>query len=405
MNPVNNNNQNSGLYGFSRETINNFSNACKVGVTVSLTVVDSLVVNVFKNIFDYFIHINVKDLELDLEDKIIEDKIIEDIGKVKIQEKPQKKGPPKKKAPRIEEVKKYPGLLTTEEKREKFHLKFNEEKTNLDIGLQNFKVSIRAQDIFESGATVIVNAANTDLGGGGGIDGLIHKKGGASYAHKHKRLSEEYESNYPNGYAVMIQSGELAKKLIKRVIVVAGPFLSSRSPVTDDKRDQLYSCFFNSLALAHLERVKINKTKRMEKITSIAFPAISCGIYHFPYEEAAPIFLRALSDFAEKYPDTALKTISLHVLPKEKELLNHYFAAATPDDLMINNDKKLDEKDNVISVPSKKHKKQKLLDKITSIFQREAPIQFFKKFYGLKTSFEQFLMASLSSVANIFFKK
>ncbi|MDR3624744.1 MAG: macro domain-containing protein [Chlamydiales bacterium] len=179
-----------------------------------------------------------------------------------------------------------------------------------------FSISIRGQDLFASGAEVIVNAANTHLGGGGGIDGLIHKKGAAEYSTEHRKLQTTYKASYIRGHAAIIDSGELKAKGIHKVIVVAGP----EGPQTDnEKENALYSCYYNSCVLAHQEGIK-----------SIAFPSISTGIFRYPQDKAAQISLRALHDFIHDYPDTSLKTISIHFLddPKLKENLNPYKEAA-----------------------------------------------------------------------------
>ena len=168
-----------------------------------------------------------------------------------------------------------------------------------------FNISIRKQNIFASNAEVVVNAANTYLGGGGGIDGLIHEKGGAKYQEAHRQLKDRFEGKYSEGSAVMITSGDLlTANKIQSVIVVAGPTYSSSN--TD--ADQLYSCYYNSLVLAHLQQKK-----------SIAFPSISTGIFGYPKDRAARISLRAIEDFVKRYLETTLKTISIHFLPKDPD--------------------------------------------------------------------------------------
>ncbi len=165
---------------------------------------------------------------------------------------------------------------------------------------RRFNVTIRQQDIFSSNAQVIVNAANTQLRGGGGIDGAIHKKGGHKYKAAHRELQVQYKSKYVSGYASLIKSGSLkADYNIDNVIVVAGP----KGETSPEKEDQLYSCYYNSLVLAD------NHNK-----TSIAFPSISTGIFGFPKDRAACIFLKAIYDFINKHPNTKLKKISVHFL-------------------------------------------------------------------------------------------
>ena len=164
-------------------------------------------------------------------------------------------------------------------------------------------LTIRRQDIFTSKAQVIVNAANTHLGGGGGIDGAIHQQGGAEYAKAHRELQTVYKAHYIEGHAAMIGSGSLKEKYnIENVIVVAGP----QGATSPSKENELYSCYFNTLVLA----AEQNKT-------SVAFPSISTGIFEFPKDRAAAISLKAIQDFVDKHPNTQLKTISIHYLPNE----------------------------------------------------------------------------------------
>ena len=154
-----------------------------------------------------------------------------------------------------------------------------------------------------SKAQVVVNAANTHLGGGGGIDGAIHRQGGAEYAKAHRELQALFKAHYIEGHAAMIGSGSLKEKYnIENVIVVAGP----QGAASPSKETELYSCYFNALVLADEQ----NKT-------SIAFPSISTGIFGFPKDRAAAISLKAIHDFLDKHPNTRLKTISIHYLPDD----------------------------------------------------------------------------------------
>ncbi|MEI8301619.1 MAG: macro domain-containing protein [Chlamydiota bacterium] len=164
---------------------------------------------------------------------------------------------------------------------------------------KDFNFQIRRDSILDINAQVIVNAANTQLTKGGGIDGLIHEKGGQAYASEHTKLSKAYQQNYPEGYATMLSSGDLATKVnstITNVIVVAGP--QSDDP---DYETKLYNCYRNSLELAH----KQGKT-------SIAFPSISTGIFGGDMNKSAEVAVKAVSDFMLAHPDTELKTISIH---------------------------------------------------------------------------------------------
>ena len=116
----------------------------------------------------------------------------------------------------INEAKKervYPGDLTAEQKASlKAYYATKEDNTEDEYTLvikssqfPDLKIEIRRQDLFQSGAEAIVNAANTGLGGGGGIDGATHKIGGGKYSEAHGKLRELYKANYVSGHAAMIQ--------------------------------------------------------------------------------------------------------------------------------------------------------------------------------------------------------
>lgn len=205
-----------------------------------------------------------------------------------------------------EKVHAYPGNLTAEQKAT-IVAQLQDPPNALQINFINDDVglsyTIRNQNMFKSGAKAIVNAANTHLGGGSGIDGAIHDAGGTEYANAHKELKIKYKSNYTEGFAAMITSGELRDRHgIHNVIVVAGP----RGNYNLNKAGKLYSCYFNSMVLAHNSGIE-----------SLAFPSISTGIFGFPKNHAAEIVLRAMHDFHEAYPVTRLKTISVHFMAKD----------------------------------------------------------------------------------------
>jgi O-acetyl-ADP-ribose deacetylase (regulator of RNase III) len=209
-------------------------------------------------------------------------------------------------------VRSYPGDLTEQEK-SNMEAVFIDDNTLKIVFKQfpDFNVTIRRQDIFSSGAEVIVNAANSHLGGGGGIDGAIHAKGGKEYAEEHRELQKEYHANYVLGHAAGIGSGLLKEKYnIDNVIVVAGPQGDSNF----EKESQLYSCGYNSLDLAD-----------SQGRSRYASPSISTGIYGFPRDRAANIRLRGIYDFIVDHSDSPTKNISIHFLPSEpKDFLEDY---------------------------------------------------------------------------------
>ncbi len=215
----------------------------------------------------------------------------------------------------------YPGDLNASEK---FEIPTNvaanvplvkNDDTHLDLRCKkspDVRISIRRQNIFQSGAEVIVNAANDHLQGGGGIDGAVNAAGGAKYSALQRGLRSipEYNAKFVTGHACMIDSGDIKSKYgIEHVIVVAGPNVNGvEAKDLSPYCTELYCCYYNSLMLAHHQGKK-----------SIAFPAISTGIFGFPKDRAAEISLRAINDFLSQYSDTQLKNISIHFLPSDPE--------------------------------------------------------------------------------------
>lgn len=126
-------------------------------------------------------------------------------------------------------------------------------------------------DLTEADTDAIVNAANSSLLGGGGVDGAIHRKGGPQILAECEKIIAR-QGECPAGEAVITSGGKLKSKY---VIHTVGPFWSGGDRGEDEK---LALCHTNSLRLA-IEN----------HLTSIAFPAISTGAYRFPLERAATI--------------------------------------------------------------------------------------------------------------------
>ncbi len=145
-------------------------------------------------------------------------------------------------------------------------------------------VEIIKGDITEVEADAIVNAANSSLMGGGGVNGAIHRKGGPKIAEECRRIREtEWPDGLPTGKAVITSGGNLRAK---HVIHTVGPVWLGGFHVEAELLKQAYR---NSLKLAAAKGLKV-----------IAFPSISTGAYGYPLEEASRIALSAVKDFLEK---------------------------------------------------------------------------------------------------------
>jgi O-acetyl-ADP-ribose deacetylase (regulator of RNase III) len=139
-------------------------------------------------------------------------------------------------------------------------------------------------DITDVEADAIVNAANSSLMGGGGVDGAIHRKGGSKILEECKRIrATEWPDGLPTGKAVITSGGNLKAK---HVIHTVGPVWLGGFHVEAELLKQAYK---NSLRLAVAKGLK-----------TIAFPSISTGAYGYPIEDASGIAVRTVKEFLEK---------------------------------------------------------------------------------------------------------
>ena len=149
----------------------------------------------------------------------------------------------------------------------------------MELTIGPAKLTLLRGDITEQRVDAIVNAANSSLLGGGGVDGAIHRKGGPSILAECRRLRESrYPDGLPTGHAVSTTSGDLPAS---RVIHTVGPIWRGGTFGEDELLAAAYS---NSLACA-----------REEGLRRIAFPSVSTGAYGFPIERAARIALGTVS--------------------------------------------------------------------------------------------------------------
>jgi O-acetyl-ADP-ribose deacetylase len=141
-------------------------------------------------------------------------------------------------------------------------------------------------DITEQHVDAIVNAANSTLMGGGGVDGAIHRRGGPAILAECKEIrSKDWPDGLPTGRAVATTGGELPARW---VIHTVGPVYAK----SEDRSSMLASCHTESLRVAD----------QLGAVT-VAFPAISTGIYGYPVEEAAPVAVRAVLDLDTQAED------------------------------------------------------------------------------------------------------
>jgi len=148
------------------------------------------------------------------------------------------------------------------------------------------KVTVRLVrgDITEIETDAIVNAANSSLMGGGGVDGAIHRRGGPKILEECKIIrATEWPEGLPTGKAVITSAGNLKAK---RVIHTVGPVWRRGNHGEPELLAQVYQ---NSLRLAVSEGLK-----------TVAFPSISTGAYGYPIEDACRIALKAVKEFLEK---------------------------------------------------------------------------------------------------------
>ncbi len=141
------------------------------------------------------------------------------------------------------------------------------------------RIELVQGDITAQDVDAIVNAANSSLMGGGGVDGAIHRKGGPKILEECRRLrATTLEQGLPPGKAVATTGGNLKSKW---VIHTVGPVFSKN----EDRSKLLASCHTESLRVADELGA-----------TTVAFPAISTGVYGYPLDLAAPIAIRSVRD-------------------------------------------------------------------------------------------------------------
>lgn len=156
----------------------------------------------------------------------------------------------------------------------------------MQITVGNAQLELVQGDITQQDTEAIVNAANSGLAGGGGVDGAIHRAGGPQIMNECRRLGRCL-----TGGAVSTSGGNLKARYVVHAV---GPIYNNGQ---SGEAELLDSAYRNGL------RVAVENS-----VTSIAFPSLSTGAYRYPLYEAAPIALRTVIDFL-KSQEHSLKVV------------------------------------------------------------------------------------------------
>ena len=148
------------------------------------------------------------------------------------------------------------------------------------------RVTITLGDITREAVDAVVNAANGSLMGGGGVDGAIHRAGGPGILAACKQIrATHYPDGLPTGEAVITRAGRMPARY---VIHTVGPVYRGGN---SGEAGQLASCYRNALRIA-AER----------ELATVAFPAISTGVYGYPTDEAAAVSSQAIERALHAHP-------------------------------------------------------------------------------------------------------
>jgi len=153
-----------------------------------------------------------------------------------------------------------------------------------EVMIGTTKVAAVRGDITQQDTDAIVNAANSSLMGGGGVDGAIHRAGGPAILEECRKIAAAM-GRLPAGEAVITTGGNLPAPY---VIHTVGPIWHGG---TKNEARTLANAYRNSL-----------ETARAKRLRSISFPSISTGAYGYPVEEAAEIALKSVTKYVAKNP-------------------------------------------------------------------------------------------------------
>jgi O-acetyl-ADP-ribose deacetylase (regulator of RNase III) len=155
----------------------------------------------------------------------------------------------------------------------------------MEVKIHSSVLSIVEGDITREQTEAIVNAANSRLAGGGGVDGAIHRAGGPSIM---AETNKKY-SGCPTGKAVITGGGNLRAKF---VIHAVGPVYQDGK---SGEPELLRSAYLESLRLASANGIR-----------SVSFPALSAGAYGYPLDKAARVALTIAADYLKEHPEIEL---------------------------------------------------------------------------------------------------
>ncbi|MCS6989823.1 MAG: O-acetyl-ADP-ribose deacetylase [Chloroherpetonaceae bacterium] len=178
------------------------------------------------------------------------------------------------------------------------------------------EILVKQGDITEERVDAIVNAANSSLMGGGGVDGAIHRKGGPKILEECRKIRERepYKNGLPTGEAVHTSGGNLP---CRYVIHAVGPVWQGGSA---GEAQSLRNAYLNSLKLAESLGAK-----------SVAFPNISTGAFGYPKDEAAKIAIQAARDYA--HSPTRIERVVFVCFDEENlRLYRQLLSASSPKD-------------------------------------------------------------------------
>lgn len=172
------------------------------------------------------------------------------------------------------------------------------------------QIHLQQGDITKMSVGAIVNAANSRLAGGGGVDGAIHRAGGPAIMEECDAIRAR-KGGCPTGEAVITTAGKLPAK---KVIHTVGPVWKGGA---SDEEGLLRGCYLNSLRLAE-----------EHELSSVAFPNISTGVYGYPKDKAAAVAISTVQHYRDDHPETSIQEVYFVCFDEEnyqlyQRLLDH----------------------------------------------------------------------------------